>query len=425
MIEIRPSGEADRQGLASLLDLAFNLRRNAEDIQQLNRRLCAFDGERPVAAARSIDYDQWFGGHRVPCAGIAGVAVLPEYRGQGLASAVVGTVLREERARGRAISALYPTATALYRSLGYEFGGVRLQFRAPIADLPAHRGRGGGGGGDVRVGGGGGVRGGGGGGGGGGEVRQMEATDLDKVMNCFSLFASAHNGLVQSPDRDWWHDHVLAPKGDRDLPRAVVVPNGEGLAGYASYYLEPWGPGGLGENTYKAVCNHLVFEDFRALRALLGYFRGFENSARELAWYGPPSSSPVALAIGSNGFSMRSDLTRWMTRVLDVPLALRSRGYPQVTGEAVVEIDDTLFPENAGPWLVQADAGRVSVEPVAAARRPGAGKPLSIGLFSALYTGFASPADLVVVGALDGDDERVPFLSALFAGPVPWMPDFF
>lgn len=406
MIQMRPAGEADRQSVASLLDLAFNMRRNAVDIQELHRRLCAFDGDRPVASAKSIDYDQWFGGQRVPCAGIAGVAVLPEYRGQGLASAVVRTVLREERARGRAISALYPTATALYRSLGYEFGGLRLQFRAPIADLPAYRVRGGS----------------------AGEVRQMEAKDLDKVMSCFSLFASAHNGPVQSPDRDWWNDHVLAPKGDRDLPRAVVVPDGEGLAGYANYYLEPWGPGGLGENRYKAVCNHLVFEGFRALRALLGYFRGFENSASELAWYGPPTTSQVALAIGSNGFSMRSELTRWMTRVLDVPLALRSRGYPLATGEAVVEIDDNLFPENAGPWLVQADAGRVSVAPVdraAGAHRPGTVKPLSIGLFSALYTGSASPADLVVVGAMDEDDERVPFLSTLFAGPVPWMPDFF
>src|SRR5579863_5633484 len=188
VIEMRPAGEADRESVASLLDLAFNMRRNAVDIQELHRRLCAFDGDRPVASARSIDYDQWFGGKRVPCAGIAGVAVLPEYRGQGLASAVVRTVLREERARGRAISALYPTATALYRSLGYEFGGVRLQFRVPIADLPAHRGRGRGGA-VARDGvGGGGGGGGGEGGGDGGEVRQMEATDLDKVMNCFSLF---------------------------------------------------------------------------------------------------------------------------------------------------------------------------------------------------------------------------------------------
>jgi predicted acetyltransferase len=221
---------------------------------------------------------------------------------------------------------------------------------------------------------------------------------------------------------------VLAPKSDKDLHRAVVVPNGAGLAGYASYYLEPWGPGGLGQDSYKAVCNHLVFDDARALRALLGYFRGFENAARDLAWYGPPSTSPMGLAIGSNGFSVKPDLTRWMTRVLDVPLALRSRGFPPVSGEAVLEIDDNLFPENAGPWLVHADAGRVSVEPAGdanAAQPHGPTKPLPIGLFSALYTGFATPGDLVVMGALDDDDERFAFLSALFAGPVPWMPDFF
>ena len=247
MIEMRPAGEADRESVASLLDLAFNMRRNAVDIQELRRWLCAFSRDRPVASARSIDYDQWFGGQRVPCAGLAGVAVLPEYRGQGLASGIVRTVLRDERARGRAISALYPTATASYRSLGYEFGGVRLQFRAPIADLPAHRGRGRG----------------------GGEVRQMEATDLDNVMNCFSLFASGDNGPVQLPDRAGGTTTFLPPSSDRDSPRAVVVPDGEGLSGYVNYHLEPWGPGGFGDNGYKAVCNHLVFEDFRALRTLL------------------------------------------------------------------------------------------------------------------------------------------------------------
>jgi predicted acetyltransferase len=408
MVEIRPAGEADREAVALLLEFAFNFRRNPAVLPLIDR-LCAFDGERPVACARPITYDQWFGGKRVPCSGIAAVAVLPEYRGQGVASELLRALLREERAAGRAISALYPTAPALYRGVGYEFGGLRLQFRAPIADLPAA---------DRSAG----KR------GNRGDVRQMEAADLDAVMNCFSRFASAHNGPVQSPDRDWWHDHVLAAKSDKELPRAVVVPDGEGVAGYASYYLEPWGPGGLGQDSYKAVCNHLVFDDVRALRGLLGYFRGFENAAGDLAWYGPPSTSPIGLAIGSNGFSVKSDLTRWMTRVLDVPLALRSRGYPPVSGEAVMEIDDNLFPENAGPWLVQAEAGQVTVEPVdaaAAALRRGATKPLPIGLFSALFTGFASPADLVVVGALDENDERLQFLSALFAGPVPWMPDFF
>ncbi|HUC14465.1 MAG TPA: GNAT family N-acetyltransferase [Acidimicrobiales bacterium] len=399
MVEIRPAGEADREAVASLLGFAFNFRRSPEGAE-LRHMLCAYDGDLPVASARAIAFEQWFGGRRASCAGVATVATLPEYRGRGMASAVLRALLREERAGGRAISVLYPTAPALYRSLGYEFGGVRLQFSAPIADLPTGRG----------------------------DVRQMEAKDLDQVMKSFSRFASPHNGPVQSPDRDWWRDHVLAPKSDTALPRAVVVPDGEALAGYASYYLEPWGPGGWRQGGYRAVCNHLVFDNPRALQALLGYFRGFENAAQDLAWYGPPSTSPMGLAIGSHGFSVKSELTRWMTRVLDVPLALRSRGYPQVSGEAVIQVDDNLFPENAGPWLVQAEAGRVSVEqvdPATAAQGQGTGKPLPIGLFSALYTGFASPADLVVVGALDEDDERVPFLSGLFAGPVPWMPEFF
>ena len=52
-------------------------------------------------------------------------------------------------------------------------------------------------------------------------------------------------------------------------------------------------------------------------------------------------------------------------------------------------------------------------------------KTLPIGLFSALYTGLASPSDLVLLGALDEDDPSLGFLTALFAGPVPWMPDAF
>ena len=52
-------------------------------------------------------------------------------------------------------------------------------------------------------------------------------------------------------------------------------------------------------------------------------------------------------------------------------------------------------------------------------------KALPIGLFSALYMGLATPADLVLLGGLEPDDPRLGFLSALFAGPVPWMLDAF
>ena len=113
-----------------------------------------------------------------------------------------------------------------------------------------------------------------------------------------------------------------------------------------------------------------------------------------------------------------------MARILDVPRALEGRGYPAVSGEVVVELRDPLFPDNAGPWLVRADGGQVTVTPAPGASSSPA-RAMPIGLFSALYTGFATVGDLVLIGALDGTDPRLPVLSTLFSGPVPWMPDFF
>jgi predicted acetyltransferase len=95
-----------------------------------------------------------------------------------------------------------------------------------------------------------------------------------------------------------------------------------------------------------------------------------------------------------------------------------------VSGELVVELSDPLFPDNAGPWLVRAAGGQVTVTPAPEAS-PSPARAVPIGLFSALYTGFASVGDLVLRGALDETDPRLPLLSALFSGPVPWMPDFF
>ncbi len=79
---------------------------------------------------------------------------------------------------------------------------------------------------------------------------------------------------------------------------------------------------------------------------------------------------------------------------------------------------------NAGPWVVRATAGRVTVRPAGAgaAKTAVAEKTLPIGLLSSLYAGLVAPRDLVLLGALDNDDPRLEVLSALFTGPVPWMP---
>ena len=84
-------------------------------------------------------------------------------------------------------------------------------------------------------------------------------------------------------------------------------------------------------------------------------------------------------------------------RVLDVPRALECRGYPNIEGEAVLNIDDPLFPDNNGPWRLRAARGKIEVGREDA-KTASALDALPIGLFSALFTGLATASDLVLLG---------------------------
>lgn len=388
VFKIKPPQEEDRAAIARVEALAFNDEPRPGAVG-LGGKLCAYEDDLLVGVATAIPLGQWFGGRRTSCSGVSGVAVAPEHRGRGVASRLMIELLRQEHQAGRALSVLYPANSALYRKLGYEFGGARPELAVPIADVPAGRGL---------------------------PVSEAGGGQVPQLMKLFSHFASGHNGPVETDSPAFFVNRSLAHAGEGAHQRTVVVEGPNGLEGYASYFT------GEGERAgrYRITCKHLVANTPAAFSSLLSYFRRFENSARTLAWYGPVGSAPMGLALSTNGFTMESNLVRWMTRVLDVPAALQSRGYAAVDGEVVIEVDDPLFPGNRGPWSVSATSGKVNVE-----RATGTGKPLSINAFSALYTGYATPNDLVLAGMAESGDPRLGFLGELFAGPAPWMPDFF
>ena len=363
MLDIRPPAETDREAIAALSGLAFNSPARPERVS-LTGRLCVYDGARLAASGRSIDFDQWFGGARVTCAGIAAVVVQPEDRGRGTAGALVAELLRQGRNEGRLVSALYPSTAALYRKLGYEFAGLRPHFRVAIRDLPAGRL-------PVDL----------------GESREisevavgtMSEAEVHELAQCFSRSASLHNGPVESDDRAYWVDHALAHQGEGTHQRTVVVAGEGGVTGYASFFLEERKADG-----YALVCKHLVTADAASLSALLRYFRRFENAAKELVWPGPPTAAPMGLVLGANGFSLSPLLSRWMLRVLEVPRALEARGYGAIEGEAILCIDDPLSLPTAARGTCGPTAGR-SPSP----RRNRAVGPLSSryrSVFSPLFT---------------------------------------
>jgi predicted acetyltransferase len=151
---------------------------------------------------------------------------------------------------------------------------------------------------------------------------------------------------------------------------------------------------------------------------LLSYLRGYRGLGQTLRFTGPPAH-PLALLIEEQRVRPQWSF-RWMLRLLDVAGALEGRGYPPVSEEFVLSVEDPLFPENRGPWLVVAEGGVVSVRPASG----GAGvRPISIGTLSSLYTGSLSAWDAVAFGLVD--EAAAPALARLFGGPAPWMYDFF
>jgi predicted acetyltransferase len=109
-----------------------------------------------------------------------------------------------------------------------------------------------------------------------------------------------------------------------------------------------------------------------------------------------------------------------MLRLLDVPAALEGLGYPPASGEAVLEIEDELFPENRGPWRIVANAGEVEVS-----RAEDSVRPMRIGTLSSMYSGYLSPRDAIRLGLAELEPSAVELLERLFAGPPAFMYEFF
>ena len=164
MTQIRPLVQDDVRPVLALSQEAFGPYPAGAELPSLEqpgrRRWGSFDDGRVVAHLAVHRYDSWWSGVTVPTAGIASVTVAAERRGDGLLADLLGEALEVERVDGACVlSTLYPTATGIYRSLGYEVvtsydlvdvplaSLVRLRpspqislRRAQVGDMPAIRG---------------------------------------------------------------------------------------------------------------------------------------------------------------------------------------------------------------------------------------------------------------------------------------------
>jgi predicted acetyltransferase len=340
----------------------------------LDHQVAHYDGDRLVGAATFLDGGQWWGGRSVPMAGLAGVCVAPDHRGQNLARLLVSEALRRGRARGDAISALYPTTATLYRSLGYEIAGWYTVTDIPIADLgrlPADR--------DL-------------------PVSLAPATFAD-VDTAYTTIAPRHNGWLDPSLR---HQSVVRYDFERSTePRAIYAAHRGGQVVGALAYRELLTTGRL----FEISATRLLGVDAATLRGVLGLLGAHGTMGRAVRTYLPENQ--LALVVPHAQYLQRTYQFPFMVRILDVPGALVARGYAAgLTLEIDLEVHgDAIFGGNNGRFVLRIADGSGTVE------QGGRGSSrVHIGELAAAFSGLAR---------LD------PALDLAFAGPPPTLVDFF
>ena len=157
----------------------------------------------------------------------------------------------------------------------------------------------------------------------------------------------------------------------------------------------------------------------QSLQRLLAFLASHGTLAHQVVWFGGPGEPLLAL-LDTTRFELKH-WDDWMLRLVDVPQALEARGYAgAVSGEVHLELEDDLFEENGGRFVLRVADGRGTVE-----RGGDGGLVTSVRALAPLYTGHLTATQLRTTGWLQGDDASCALADALFAGPAPWMPDFF
>ena len=360
----------------------------------------AFDGDRLAGTALYHDLRQWWHGRAVPMAGVAGVKVAPEYRGQGVGRALMTALTELMAERGYPLSALYPATLTIYRSLGWEIAGHRHEAVLPSRALSVM----------ARP--------------EAGAVTRIRRPGPDDAAEVLEVIGRVHRdardcGPVtfdEATMRRW----LTRPGRFADKDRYAYLAR-DGFLGYR------WAHGNGGIFIERVVASSAATT--RALWAVAASNSTVADTVR--AQVGPSDPLWWMLREQDANIARRES---WMLRLIDAPAAIAARGFPVTDLAVPLQVTDDLRPANSGRWelTVRAGAGRLSryrtepVSPPPSAASPGGQTPLALGPrgLAALYAG-TPVATLRRAGLADGGSPAADAALARAFAATPYMLDDF
>jgi predicted acetyltransferase len=384
----RVVGEGDLAGFAEVLAWSFNMPQ--ADVEPWLRRAGLENGRvlvdegRTTACLLVIPMGQFFGGVGVPMVGIAGVGTAPEARGTGAALAIMRATLEELAENGVPLSVLYPATRSLYRRVGYEPAGHRLELTTPVRTLRA----------SSRA----------------LELRAAKSSDDDAILALYRAHAESCPGHLDRGPYVW--HRIRSPRGE--VARGFVAVENGTPEGYIYFYERR-----LPSFHYDLIVTDFVARTAAAHARLITLLADHGTLGESLVWHGG-ADHPLLQLLDDRHYDARS-LQHWMLRLVDLRRALEARGYPPlVPMELELDVRDEVLPKNAGRFVLSVDGGHGHVRPGGRGRLRA-----DVRSLAALYSGYARPSLLASMGLLDADRESLAKADAIFASATPSMPDFF
>ncbi len=347
---------------------------------------CAFEDDRVVAGALAFACEQHIGGRLVPSGAVASVCVAPEYRGMGLGRSVMRSLVSAMGDEGLALSPLWPSSMAFYRSMGWELAGHVAQFTVPSALLRGLRAAG----------------------------EAVRDPSLDEVRALCSSLARQWCGPLERPEW-WWHWRL--PTTPKEKTYRYGWRQDGALTGFVVWRQRPATDRVWGFDVWVSDFWAATSDALNGLAGLVGsdaplspkvrFNYGVLPDTPDLVWRLPELDLETS---GTNG---------WMLRVLDPAAAVEQAGWPShVQGRLEIEIAGV----GRGSTQLVADfaQGRATVRPGNASR-----VRMAAGAFAAWYSGALPASRAAMLGLVGGAPADLALMDALTTDRRPWLPDMF
>lgn len=339
-----------------------------------------------VAGGLGLLVDQFFGGAPVPSACLGAGCVAPEERGERFAMRMVAERLRPLRDQGAVISTLSTASTAYARALGWEAPVSVFAWSVTTDDLRRSF--------TTK----------------GFEIRHgltHQGTDLQRNL------ARRWNGPVSRPD--WWPSWK---EKKNTLTTYQFNRPGRPVSGLLSLTMKRRERHGM-----NLTVHDFWASDHSTAAAILA-FLGQHNSRAETVDFrrGTLPPSPLLLHHLHRHRLIAQAWHPWMLRILDIPQAIRLRGWPQdldVTVPVGIESENGAAPCR---YLLRVEAGAAILDTttveseVLFTRRQ----------FAVWYTGgYRTGTAARMAGVHAGSEEALTTLIRATADLDPWLPDHF